>query len=65
MSDAMNISSSPATIGVQARDSTTRLLLVCGVIGPILFTAVYLLEGTTRPGYDPWLQAVSALSLSG
>lgn len=43
---------------------TSRLLLACGVIGPFLFTIVYLIEGATRPGYNPWLQAVSALSLS-
>lgn len=43
---------------------TTKLLLACGVIGPFLFTIVYLIEGAMRPGYNPWLQAVSALSLS-
>ena len=42
----------------------TRLLIVCGVIGPILFVLVLLIEGATRPGYDAWTQAGSALSLS-
>jgi hypothetical protein len=38
-------------------------LVSCGGIGALLFTAVYLLEGFTRPGYDAWLQPISALSL--
>lgn len=44
--------------------AVNRLLLACGVIGPILFTTMYLIEGATRPGYNAWLHAVSALSLS-
>lgn len=43
----------------------TRWLLAGGIVGPVLFVIVYTLEGATRPGYDPWRQAVSALSLSG
>ncbi|HEX5504122.1 MAG TPA: DUF998 domain-containing protein [Thermomicrobiales bacterium] len=45
------------------RGRATRLLLAGGVIGPPLFTLVYLVEGATRPGYDAWQQTVSALSL--
>lgn len=43
----------------------TRLLLwlTCGTIGSLLFTTTYLIEGVTRPGYDAWQQAISALSL--
>jgi hypothetical protein len=41
----------------------TRLLLVCDAIGWVLFTATFLIAGATRPGYDPWRQAISALSL--
>jgi hypothetical protein len=33
------------------------------VIGAVLFTATYLLEGLTRPSYDAWRQPISALSL--
>ncbi len=43
---------------------TTRLLLAAGAIGPLLFTAVYLVEGATRPGYDALRMAASSLSLS-
>jgi hypothetical protein len=32
-------------------------------VGAFLFTASYLLEGVTRPGYDAWQQPISALSL--
>jgi hypothetical protein len=34
-----------------------------GVVAPILFTGVYLIEGATRPGYDPIRHQVSLLSL--
>lgn len=40
-----------------------RLLLAAGVIGPLLFMIVVLLEGATRPGYDAWHHPVSTLSL--
>jgi hypothetical protein len=38
-------------------------LIACGTFGGILFAAVYLIEGATRPAYDAWQQAISALSL--
>jgi Protein of unknown function (DUF998) len=41
----------------------TQLLLVCDAIGWIVFTATFLITGATRRGYDPWRQAISALSL--
>jgi hypothetical membrane protein len=34
-----------------------------GVIGPILFAAVFTVEGSLRPGYDPTSMYVSALSI--
>jgi len=46
-----------------ARDVTTRRLLACGVIGPTLFVVAFLIEGATRPGYDPGRVFVSMLSL--
>ncbi|MGO8948376.1 MAG: hypothetical protein ACLQUY_12090 [Ktedonobacterales bacterium] len=30
-------------------------LVSCGGVGALLFTAVYVIEGFTRPGYDAWL----------
>lgn len=41
-----------------------RLLIAGGTIGPLLFMVVILIEGATRPGYDAWTMAGSALSLS-
>jgi hypothetical protein len=41
----------------------TQLLLVCDALGWVVFTATFLIAGATRPGYDPWRQAISALSL--
>jgi len=38
-------------------------LVSCGGIGALLFTATYLIEGITQPGYNAWQQAISALSL--
>jgi hypothetical protein len=37
--------------------------LLAGLIAPVLFTAVYLIDGATRPNYDPLVQWISHLSL--
>jgi Protein of unknown function (DUF998) len=39
------------------------VLVACGTVGGLLFTVTYLVEGATRASYDPWGQAISALSL--
>jgi uncharacterized protein DUF998 len=44
--------------------SSTEFLLLCGVIGPLLFIVVFLIEGATRPGYSAWRTDVSYLALS-
>ncbi len=44
--------------------SGTEFLLLCGVIGPLLFILVLLIEGATRPGYSAWRTAGSYLALS-
>lgn len=46
------------------KDRLTRVLLAGGVVGPLLFIVVFLIEGATRPGYSPWRNFVSELSLS-
>lgn len=43
---------------------TTRLLIACGAIGPLLFIVVFLIEGAIRPGYSAWHNFVSDLSQS-
>jgi hypothetical membrane protein len=40
----------------------TRVLLLCGVVGPALFIVTFLADGATRPGYDPWRNFVSSLA---
>ena len=37
-------------------------LLWGGVVGPVLFIAVFLIEGLTRPGYSAWRHYVSQLA---
>jgi hypothetical membrane protein len=39
------------------------LQLTYGVAGTLLFPITYLVAGAARPGYDPWQQAISTLSL--
>jgi hypothetical protein len=41
----------------------TRGLLASGVIGPVLFVVMFLIEGAIRPDYDPIRVFVSQLSL--
>jgi hypothetical membrane protein len=44
-------------------DRATKLLLAAGVVATPLFVVVFLVDGATRPGYDPTYHPVSALSL--
>jgi len=37
-------------------------LLYAGVVGPLLFIVVFLIEGFTRPGYSQWRNFVSQLA---
>jgi hypothetical membrane protein len=37
-------------------------LLLCGVVGPPLFVATFLIEGATRPGYSWYRNYVSSLA---
>ncbi|MFG1704176.1 DUF998 domain-containing protein [Nonomuraea sp. M3C6] len=43
--------------------SDRRALLACGVIGPVLFVVVFLVEGAVRPGYNPLRHPVSSLAI--
>ena len=43
---------------------STEFLLGCGVVGPLLFIVVLLIEGATRPGYSVWRNYGSDLELS-
>jgi uncharacterized membrane protein len=50
-------------LGNRSLSPRTRVLVACSLVGPLLWTATYLIEGVTRPGYDAWQQPISALSL--
>src|SRR5260370_11707123 len=39
-----------------------KKLLYAGVIGPLLFIVVFIVEGLTRPGYSAWRHYVSQLA---
>jgi Protein of unknown function (DUF998) len=41
------------------------LLLACGAIAGPLFTLAWLLEGATRPDFDPLRHPISSLAISG
>src|SRR6266567_6949207 len=45
------------------QSSQRQLAIWVGLIGPVLFVSVFLLEGALRPGYNPLSAYVSALSL--
>jgi hypothetical protein len=47
----------------QLENRSTRLLLACRVIAGPLFTISWLLEGTTRVGYDALRHPISSLSI--
>lgn len=51
-----------STKGSEGSSLPHRLLLTCGVIGPLLFILLFLIEGATRADYNPFRQPVSSLS---
>jgi hypothetical membrane protein len=53
---------SPHTI---QNDPLTRLMAICGILGPIQFIVVILIFGLLRPGYDPVRQYMSELGAVG
>jgi Protein of unknown function (DUF998) len=66
--------SEPTPISVESEGSSSGLmkslrfpltfgLVSCSGVEALLFTATFLLEGITRPGYDASQQPISALSL--
>jgi len=46
-------------------DSTQRLLAICGITGPILYTIVVIVLGLLRPDYDHVMQSMSELGEVG
>lgn len=48
--------------GIGEYPLSLRRLLACGVIGPLFFITVFLVEGATRPDYSPLRHLVSSLA---
>lgn len=48
---------------IEEQSLLLRLLLACGLIGPLLFIIVFLIEGVTRADYNPLRYPVSSLSI--
>ena len=48
----------------QGYSLTTKVLIACGAVGPLLFILVFLIEGAMRPGYSAWHNFVSDLGES-
>ncbi|HLJ82373.1 MAG TPA: DUF998 domain-containing protein [Ktedonobacterales bacterium] len=57
---------SQTTTSARPRTTTAflRYGLLAGIVGPVLFVIVLLIEGATRPGYSAWRHFGSQLSLS-
>ena len=51
-----------STKRTEERPLALRILLGCGAAGPLLFIITFLVEGVTRPNYNPWRHFVSSLS---
>jgi Protein of unknown function (DUF998) len=50
--------------GDRAITTSTRALVAGGILGPLLFITVFLVEGANTAGYDPMRIPVSLLSLT-
>lgn len=50
--------------GIQP-NNTRKLLAICGIIGPILYTIVMVVVGLLRPGYNHFTQYMSELGEVG
>jgi hypothetical protein len=48
---------------VGTRPLATRFLVAAGLVGPLFFFIVVIVEGATRPGYNAWHDVVSTLAL--
>ncbi len=59
----MNQPRTSSVPSLQQRDLTARWLVLAGVVGPIVFVAVFTLAGFLRPGYSPIHQAISDLGV--
>jgi hypothetical membrane protein len=49
--------------GKMRKTTSHRLFAWAGIIGPVIFVSLFLIEGWLRPGYDPFNTYISALAL--
>lgn len=54
---------SPAVSTRKQVSNTQRLLLWAGIIAPILFALVFLIDGFLKPGYSAYSEAISYLEV--
>lgn len=59
--DNMNPDSGVSELVATSPSVVQRLLLACGIVGPVLFIVTFIIEGATRPAYNSLLLTVSAL----
>ena len=50
-------------VAVGRQPLATRLLVAAGLVGPLFFFVVVLVDGATRPEYNAWHHTVSTLAL--
>jgi|SRR5690349_2085343 len=60
---AASVQAKPDPLSATPVPHKLRWWLTFGFAGTVLFPIIYLIEGATRPGYDPLRQTISALSL--
>jgi hypothetical protein len=48
---------------VERQPLAVRFLLAAGLVGPLIYFVVVLVEGATRPGYNAWHHPMSNLAL--
>jgi hypothetical protein len=61
-SSSASLSNSPNEIVSIPISRRLLLWLTAGVGGTLVFPVVYMIEGITRPGYNPWQETISSLS---
>jgi hypothetical protein len=59
----MNQARTPSVPSLQQRNLTARWLALAGVVGPMVYVAVFTFAGFLRPGYSPIHQAISDLGV--
>jgi hypothetical protein len=62
MSTTISTSAHGASPAVGRQPLAVQFLLAAGLVGPLFFFIVVLVEGATRPGYNAWQGVLAGLS---